>query len=146
MLAVLLRHLPADAQQRQRVLDCVDSDAHVMGSVRSADVVGHTAVSLACLDRSPEGAAPDAALPVVRLLLEAGASPNIPVRYSRSSALNEACAGRQPRPELVRLLVEKNANVDQRTSHGGWTALHTAAEYGDVHTVLQLAEMGAGSS
>lgn len=59
-----------------------------------------------------------------------------------SSALNESVASHHPRPELVEMLLEANADVDARTRRGGWAALHTAAEYSNAHSVLQLIEHG----
>ena len=130
VLTVLLQHLPLEVQAKEQILD-------------GTDATGHSALSMACLDQSPEGHAADVAVPAVKLLLQAGAAVDRHVRNQRSSALNEACASVQHRFELIEALLFAGANADLRTPNGGWTALHTAAEYGNAHTVLQLVESGA---
>ena len=81
----------------------------------------------------------------VKLLLEAQASVDLPVRSNRSRALNEAAASAdrdRPRTFIVELLLDAHAAIDLGTVEGGWTALQTAAEYGNIHVLLQLVERG----
>ena len=46
------------------------------------------------------------------------------------------------RPAVVALLLEHGADVNAR-QHGGWTALHAAAQSGDMETTRVLVEHGA---
>ena len=104
MLRVLLSHLPAGATDcPAQETSAVAQEEHAAERARRQRILdglderGHSALSLACLDRGPEGFAADATLVAAQLLLAAGASVDLPVRNGRSKALNEACAADNPR-------------------------------------------------
>lgn len=85
LVALLLQHLPEDASARSALLNALDG-------------TGHTALSIACLDRSPEGESPAARLAVVRSLINAGASIGVATRGGKSSALNEVGSAARVEP------------------------------------------------
>ena len=71
----------------------------------------------------------------------AHAMPTIAATFSvpgRRSPFRAAAHG----TEIVRLLLENDAPADAR-QHGGWTALHEAAQIGDTHMVRDLLQHGA---
>ena len=151
ILELLLRHLP-DAPAPEALPGAPPADGvHCPAATRmlildGLDERGFSALALASYDHSPEGYAPDATLRAAKLLLDAGASVDLPVREGRSRALNEACAcreKRQPRTAIVHLLLDAGVQIDLGTAIGGWTALQTAAEYGNTHVVIALIERGA---
>ena len=80
----------------------------------------------------------------VRLLLEHGAPIDPKSRNFLSvTPLQSATAGL--RLPVVELLLKHGANVNERQS-GNWTALHSAAQHGDVAIVMELLGHGADRS
>jgi ankyrin repeat protein len=78
----------------------------------------------------------------VRLLLERGADPNaLSTNPMRNTPLHAGLAGPLPM-EGVRLLVDAGADVNAR-QHGGYTALHSAAQNGKVEIIDLLLDRGA---
>lgn len=78
----------------------------------------------------------------LRLLLERGAGANaVSVNGMRNTPLHAALAG-PARLQAARLLVAAGADVDAR-QHGGYTALHSAAQHGSLELIDVL--MGAGA-
>jgi uncharacterized protein len=78
----------------------------------------------------------------VRLLLERGSDARaLSINAMRNTPLHAALAG--PRGmEVARLLVDAGAEVNAR-QHGGYTALHAAAQHGDVALIDLLLDHGA---
>jgi ankyrin repeat protein len=134
----------------ERVLDAgIDPDVHeaaALGNVErvrtwldsSGDLIEHraadgfTPLHLAAYFSHP---------PVVRLLIERGAGVDAEAdNPSRVRPVHSAVAARSA--EIVRILLEAGAdpNVQQ---HGGWTALHAAAQHGDGALVRILLDHGA---
>ncbi len=81
-------------------------------------------------------------LELVKILLDAGA-PMLTISNNNESNLpiNAAAAGR--RNDVVRLLVERGCPPDARASDQGYTALHLAANNGNVELVEFLLQSGA---
>jgi len=78
----------------------------------------------------------------VRLLLERGAGANaVSVNGMRNTPLHAGMAG-PARLEAARLLVAAGADVNAR-QHGGYTALHSAAQHGSIELIDLL--LGAGA-
>ncbi len=104
-------------------------------AVNSFSPDGFTPLHLACFFRQ-QG--------VVRALLAAGADPALVSRNNmRVQPLHSAVAARQP--GIVRLLLEAGAPVNA-AQHGGWTALHAAAQHGDLEVVDLLLNYGADAA
>jgi uncharacterized protein len=84
-------------------------------------------------------------LELVKMLLDSGA-PMLAVSNNNESNLpiNAAAAGR--RNDVVRLLVERGCPPDARASDQGYTALHLAANNGNVDLVEYLLRSGADRS
>ncbi|HYW13204.1 MAG TPA: ankyrin repeat domain-containing protein [Longimicrobium sp.] len=77
-----------------------------------------------------------------RLLLERGAGANaVSVNGMRNTPLHAGMAG-SARVEAARLLVAAGADVNAR-QHGGYTALHSAAQHGSIELIDLL--LGAGA-
>jgi ankyrin repeat protein len=78
----------------------------------------------------------------VRLLLERGAGADaVSVNGMRNTPLHAGVAG--PRPlDVARPLVEAGADVNAR-QHGGYTALHSAAQHGSLPLMDLLLDHGA---
>lgn len=78
----------------------------------------------------------------VRLLLARGADPNArSTNPMRNTPLHAGVAG--PRPlEMARLLVAAGADANA-AQHGGYTALHSAAQHGSVELIDLLLDHGA---
>jgi uncharacterized protein len=98
-------------------------------------------------DRSPDGFTPlhlacfFGQERIARLLLERGAEPaSVAQNPMRVQPLHSAAAGRQV--GIVRMLLERGAPVHAR-QHGGWTALHEAANSGDHEMAETLLRHGA---
>lgn len=78
----------------------------------------------------------------VRMLLERGADVRaVSTNPMRNTALHAGVAGPQPL-EMARLLVEAGADVNAR-QHGGYTALHSAAQHGSIPLIDLLLDAGA---
>ncbi|CAN5526662.1 ankyrin repeat domain-containing protein [soil metagenome] len=78
---------------------------------------------------------------VVLLLLDAGADPSSTSRNAMAvMPLHSAVAGRSG--DVVERLVEAGADVNARQRHG-WTALHGAAQHGDIAIIRYLLAHGA---
>lgn len=78
----------------------------------------------------------------VRLLLERGADPNaVSTSAMRNTPLHAGLAGPLP-IEGVRLLVDGGADVNAR-QHGGYVALHAAAQNGRLDVIYLLLDRGA---
>jgi ankyrin repeat protein len=84
-------------------------------------------------------------LELVKILLDAGA-PMLAISKNNESNLpiNAAAAGR--RNDVVRLLIERGCPPDARASDQGYTALHLAANSGNVELVEFLLRSGADRS
>ena len=81
-------------------------------------------------------------LELVKMLLDAGASMMTISNNNESNLpINAAAAGR--RNDVVRLLVERGCPPDARASDQGYTALHLAANNGNVELVEFLLQAGA---
>ncbi|KAJ3110685.1 hypothetical protein HDU96_006365 [Phlyctochytrium bullatum] len=80
-------------------------------------------------------------LPAVIYLLDQGAPTNRE-RPASLGPLHLAAAAEHKRPELVRLLVERGANVDDRAGNG-FTPLHVAAKDNNVEMAMELLACGA---
>lgn len=78
----------------------------------------------------------------VRLLLERGADPNArSTNPMRNAPLHAGVAG--PRPlEMARLLTAAGADANA-AQHGGYTALHSAAQHGSIELIDLLLDHGA---
>jgi len=84
-------------------------------------------------------------LEVVKMLLDAGASMlTISSNNESNLPINAAAAGR--RNDVVRLLVARGCPPDARASDTGYTALHLAANNGNVELVEFLLQSGADRS
>ena len=77
----------------------------------------------------------------VRLLLEHGAEVNGGDTHDKS-ALMEAAAAREARPEMTRLLLDAGAKVNA-INYEGLSALHYALMKGNASVAIQLLEAGA---
>jgi len=84
-------------------------------------------------------------LELVKMLLDAGA-PMLTISNNNESNLpiNAAAAGR--RNDVVRLLVERGCPPDARASDRGYTALHLAANNGNLELIEFLLQAGADRS
>lgn len=84
-------------------------------------------------------------LELVRLLLDGGASMlTISNNNEANLPINAAAAGR--RNAVVQLLVERGCPPDARASEQGYTALHLAANNGNVELIEFLLKSGADRS
>jgi ankyrin repeat protein len=80
---------------------------------------------------------------MVRLLLARGADATIWGRaFERNLPLHAACAGRNAKPEVVRLLIPATPELDARQG-GGWTPLMLASVNGMADSVELLLAAGA---
>lgn len=121
-----------------------------------AALVGDTDALASALDADPEAAhrlSADGFTPLhvaaffgkvatLRMLLERGASPT--VRSTNAMAnlpLHAALAGQLPL-DGVQLLLDAGTPVDDR-QHGGYTALHAAAQHGQIDRIELLLSRGA---
>jgi len=81
--------------------------------------------------------------PMVKLLLEQGADPNVTSKYGRTP-LHEAC--RRGDIGMANLLVQKSSGPnfnEMKDKDSGGTPLHEACRRGDLKTAVWLAERGA---
>lgn len=121
---------------------CAHDNVSVARLVKTSDVNtqrtavvpdGSTALLWAVLSRNVQG---------VRMLLRAGACPNI-APFSGRSILQHAIERRGPaRLTIIKLLLKGGADVAHRDRSEG-TAVTSAAAMGDIDTVSALAAMGA---
>ncbi|KAL1519102.1 hypothetical protein AB1Y20_003367 [Prymnesium parvum] len=136
-----LLHLAVTAPSLLEILLERTRCAGALSFIDERDGKGHTPLSAACA-----AAAANSEDPLVRsveLLLREGADTTLPVRNGRSTALLEACA--QPTaPGRLCLLLDAGVALEQRSLVGGWTALQTSAEHGNLHAVELLLRRGAG--
>lgn len=77
---------------------------------------------------------------IARLLLEAGADPNLGDACGYTPLMGAVCADSLA---MVRLLLEQGADVNRRCSRSGATALQDAAIGGHVHVAQALLKAGA---
>jgi len=75
-------------------------------------------------------------------LLAAGADPNYPDPAGFPSLIAVLSSGRPDLHDILRLLIERGADVDQRGLND-WTALHYAVNQRDLDGVMILLENGA---
>lgn len=86
-------------------------------------------------------------IPVIQALLYAGANPNLPNEtddgLADNSPLMEAASTffATNRPDMVRLLIQRGANVNQQDAQGQ-TALMHALRYSDMDVIAALIEAG----
>jgi uncharacterized protein len=114
----------------ERVRELVAKDA---GLVNGLAQDGFTPLGLAAFFQRSE---------VVAFLLDAGADPNLASRNAlQVRPLHSAVAG-GPDLDVVRLLLDAQAEVDARQRHG-FTALHSAAQNGALPQVELLLARGA---
>jgi len=79
-----------------------------------------------------------------RMLLNKGAQTGVrSTNAMQNTPLHAAAAGKHA--ALVKLLIERGANANAR-QHGGWTALHGAAQSGDLESATALVDAGADVS
>jgi ankyrin repeat protein len=117
------------AGSKDRVLGMVAGQPDLLNAY-SHD--GWTPLHLACFFGQPE---------LAKALIEQGADVRARSRNAmRNLPLHAAIAGRNR--EAVRALLEHGAEVNA-TQEGGWTALHGAAQNGDVETARLLIAAGA---
>lgn len=87
-------------------------------------------------------------IPVIQALLDAGANPNLPDETDDglpgTSPLMQAASTffATNRPDMVRLLIQRGANVNQQDAEGK-TALMHALGYSDLGVITALIEAGA---
>lgn len=81
----------------------------------------------------------------VRAFLEAGADPNTKVQNLGSGGWDTllTLASSASHAEIVKLLIEKGADVNERTNEGGGTPLMRGASSGNLGIVRMLLEKGA---
>jgi uncharacterized protein len=127
----LLSVFEAAAFGRTERLAAILSDDSSLASARAED--GFTALHLAVFAKQPKA---------VRLLLDRGADVDAlsTGQIARVPPLGTAVFVRSP--PLARLLLDAGADVN-RQGAGGFTALHSAAQSGDVELVKLLLERGA---
>jgi ankyrin repeat protein len=119
----------AALNKRNRVAELVSLNPE-MAKAYSQD--GFTALHLACFFGHPN---------IAEMLLRYGADPNAKSKNAMSLfPIHSAAAGRKQRS--VEWLVEYGADVNA-TQHGGWTALHEAANQGNTELLQYLMEKGA---
>lgn len=101
-------------------------------AVNAVSPDGFTALHFACFFRQEDSA---------RQLLNAGADPAAVARNNmKVQPLHSAVAARQR--AIAEMLLQAGAPVNSR-QQGGWTALHAAAQHGDLETAELLMEYGA---
>ena len=86
-----------------------------------------------------EACDPKGSVEIVRELLRKGADVNWKIKPMGWTALHTACVNN--RPDIVRLLLEYNPNVNQQTEYGN-TALHLACYDGYLNCVKFLLATG----
>lgn len=119
----------AALNKRNRVAELISLD-HELVKAFSPD--GFTALHLACFFGNPN---------IAEMLLRYGADPNAVSRNPMALApIHSAAAGRKQRS--VEWLVEYGADINA-IQHGGWTALHEAANQGNMELAQYLVEKGA---
>lgn len=116
----------------ERVVALLSKDRSLAAAI-SPD--GFTPLHFACFFRQ-EGSA--------RQLLDAGADPAAIARNAmKVQPLHSAAAARQR--GIVEMLLHAGAPVNAK-QHGGWTALHAAAQHNDLQTAELLLDYGADPS
>jgi ankyrin repeat protein len=111
-------------------------------NAKSRNTSGETALQLAinASSHNKDPLVPQKVVNVATLLLKAGTDPNQGTQFVGTPL---PTAARQENLPLVRLLVEKGANVNVAESISNWTALHYAASKGNLEMVQFLLNNGA---
>jgi uncharacterized protein len=113
---------------RNEVITSVLLDANANMNIQ--DQVGYTALHTACVKNLTE---------IATKLLEKGADPNIPEKTYKATPLMEAVrTGNLP---LIKLLLQKGADVDAKNKLGG-----TAADYTESEDIKRLLVEGVDNS
>jgi ankyrin repeat protein len=81
-------------------------------------------------------------LSFIESIIAIGADPDYPDRFGFPSLIAALSSGRPDRHDIVRLLLESGADVDQRGLND-WTALHYAVVQRDLRAVEMLLAHGA---
>lgn len=80
---------------------------------------------------------------IIKLLIEAGANPNL-LGYDGTTALYWAASANDV--ELVRTLINAGARVDAEKPKDGYTSLHAASEQGNLENIELLLKVGGESA
>ena len=119
----------AASGRAQTVSEILDRDA---GQAKAWSVDGFTALHFAAFFNQPT---------IARELVRRGADVDaVSMNPMEVTPLHSAAAAHAT--EIVRMLAESDAPVNAK-QHGGWTALHAAADYGDEEMIKILLEHGA---
>jgi uncharacterized protein len=119
----------AASGRAQTVSEILDRDG---GQAKAWSADGFTALHFAAFFNQPT---------IARELVRRGADvAAVSMNPMEVTPLHSAAAAHAT--EIVRMLVESDAPVNAK-QHGGWTALHAAADYGDEEMIKILLQHGA---